>query len=97
LLIGFFIVFNLGEGLEEFVSCFLCLFLIVLQNRMQANGIAGEKRIYNSSIHCIKTIVQKEGFFLGLFGGCWANVVKAVPGAALQFAVFDLCKHVLKS
>ncbi len=87
-----------------------------VRRRMQANGIAGEKKIYNSALHCVKTIVVKEGFFKGLFGGCyssmfifffvffslffqgcWANVVKAIPGAALQFAVFDFFKHLLRT
>ncbi len=31
----------------------------------------------------------------GFFGGCWANAVKAVPGAALQFACFDYFKALL--
>lgn len=51
-----------------------------VRRRMQANGIAGEKKIYSSSWHCVKTIIVKEGVIAGLFEGCWANVVKAVPG-----------------
>ncbi len=66
-----------------------------LRRRMQTNGIGGETKIYASTWDCAKKIAAREGVMRGFFGGCWANAVKAVPGAALQFACFDYFKAIL--
>jgi solute carrier family 25 phosphate transporter 23/24/25/41 len=50
---------------------------------------------FYSHIPPCQKIVVREGLMKGFFGGCWANAVKAVPGAALQFACFDYFKALL--
>lgn len=55
---------------------------------MQTDGMNGEKRIYRNSWHCFASIFRKEGIKT-LFAGLNANVVRGIPGAAIQFAAYD--------
>jgi len=58
---------------------------------MQTNGMSGEARLYRNSLHCFQLIVETEGWRT-LFAGLYANMVRAVPGAAIQFWAYELCK-----
>lgn len=66
-----------------------------LRRRMQTNGIGGAPRIYENTWDCTKKIVKYEGF-RGLFKGLSANVVRCIPGAAIQFWAYDTFKKLLK-
>lgn len=62
-----------------------------VRRRMQTNGANGEPRVYSSSLDCVRQIVRKEGA-AALFSGLRANAIRAVPGAAIQFAAYDFFK-----
>lgn len=55
---------------------------------MQTDGMLGEKKIYSNSWNCFFVILQKEGV-PALFAGLTANIVRGIPGAAIQFAAYD--------
>jgi hypothetical protein len=61
---------------------------------MQNNGAGGAPRVYRNSIHCTAMIWQNEGV-RGFFKGSWTNTVRAVPGAAIQFAAYEWMKKAL--
>jgi len=63
-----------------------------VRRRMQANGLHGTKRVYDNSWQCLTRIIQLEGW-QGLFSGCKANVVRSVPGTAIQFWSYELIKR----
>ena len=44
--------------------------------------------------HCAATVVRNEGVAT-LFAGIGANVIRGVPGAAIQFAAYNFFKRVL--
>ena len=55
---------------------------------MQTDGMLGEKKLYKNSWNCFFQILRKEGPKT-LFAGLNANVVRGIPGAAIQFAAYD--------
>lgn len=59
-----------------------------IRRRMQNNGAGGAARIYSSSWDCTMQTWRKEGV-RGFFRGAWTNTVRAVPGAAIQFASYE--------
>lgn len=65
-----------------------------VRRRMQTNGAGGAARLYNNSWHCFMTIIRNEGVS-ALFHGCGINAIRAVPGAAIQFGVYDGLKDLL--
>jgi solute carrier family 25 phosphate transporter 23/24/25/41 len=65
-----------------------------VRRRMQNNGAGGAPRTYTNSIHCTKEIFKNEGM-RGFFKGAWTNTVRAVPGAAVQFAAYEAFKDLL--
>jgi len=62
-----------------------------IRRRMQANGIEGQPRLYSNSLDCLQRVVSQEGV-TGLFRGCVANTVRAIPGTAIQFWCFELVR-----
>jgi len=62
-----------------------------IRRRMQNNGAGGAARIYSSSWDCCVQTWRNEGV-RGFFRGAWTNTVRAVPGAAIQFASYELMK-----
>lgn len=62
-----------------------------VRRRMQTNGMNGEAKIYQNSIDCTLKIVRNEGW-KALFNGLTANVVRCLPGAAIQFWAYDSLK-----
>lgn len=62
-----------------------------LRRRMQTNGAGGSEKLYNNSWDCAKTILRKEGV-VGLYRGITTNIVRCIPGAAIQFAAYDFFK-----
>ena len=65
-----------------------------VRRRMQNNGAGGAPRVYRHSLHCAAEIVAKEGV-RGFFRGALTNTVRAVPGAAFQFASYEILKKAL--
>eukprot|EP00949_MAST-11_sp_MAST-11-sp1_P004370 g4370.t1 len=65
-----------------------------IKRRMQSNGMGGAKRIYTNSWHCTECIFEKEGI-VGFYRGLPINCVRAIPGAAIQFAAYDAAKSLL--
>lgn len=64
-----------------------------LRRRMQTNGIGGEAVIYKNSIDAIVKIYKNEGQ-LAFFKGLKANCISCIPGAAIQFVVYDFLKSI---
>ena len=65
-----------------------------VRRRMQNNGAGGAPKVYTNSFHCTAQIWRHEGL-AGFFKGSWTNTVRAVPGAAVQFAAYELMKKML--
>ena len=66
-----------------------------VRRRMQNNGAGGAPKTYRNSLHCTAQIWKYEGA-AGFMKGSWTNTVRAVPGAAVQFAAYELMKTALK-
>jgi hypothetical protein len=62
-----------------------------VRRRMQTDGMLGEKKMYRNSWNCFMQIIRKEGI-VTLFAGLNANIVRGIPGAAIQFATYDAMK-----
>mmetsp|Transcript_18411 Transcript_18411/g.25515 ORF Transcript_18411/g.25515 Transcript_18411/m.25515 type:complete len:330 (-) Transcript_18411:137-1126(-) len=58
---------------------------------MQANGISGQDNVYSSTLDCFNKIYLKEGV-RGFFKGWGLNLVRSLPGAAVQFTSYDILK-----
>ena len=67
-----------------------------IRRRMQSNGIGGTARVYDNSWHCMVKVVEKEGF-IGLYQGLSINIIRGIPGAAIQFAAYDTLKGLLSA
>ena len=53
-----------------------------------------QKNTYSSTMDCFRQILVKEGV-KGFFKGWGLNVVRSLPGAAVQFTSYDLLKGAL--
>ena len=53
-----------------------------------------QANVYSSTADCFRKIYVKEGL-KGFFRGWGLNVVRSLPGAAVQFTSYDLLKSVL--
>lgn len=62
---------------------------------MQVQGMNGVRAKYRNGLHCYTTIFREEGI-AAFFRGNTANIVRAVPNAALQFGAFEGFKTFLK-
>ena len=67
-----------------------------VRRRMIANGTGGQKKLYRNSWDCLMTVIRKEGM-QGLFKGATANLVRCIPGAAIQFYAYDLFSSIISS
>ena len=61
---------------------------------MQTDGIGGKEPLYKSAWDCTMVTVRKEGM-RGLFHGLQTNIIRCIPGAAIQFAAYDTLKDLL--
>ncbi len=66
-----------------------------VRRRMQLNGMGGKPPEYRHSWDCCMKLVRAEGI-AGLFNGLGANLIRALPGAAIQFWAYDLLTAGLK-
>lgn len=67
-----------------------------VRRRMQMNGMGGEAKMYTNSWDCAVKLVKREGPG-GLFNGLKANLIRCLPGAAIQFYAYDtLCAQLEK-
>jgi hypothetical protein len=64
-----------------------------IRRRMQTNGLNGKPRQYSSTWDCIRQTYTKEGM-IGFMRGASTNVWRCIPGAALQFAMYDSFKSI---
>ena len=62
-----------------------------IRRRMQTDGMGGAPRIYGGMVDCTVKTVQREGI-TGLYHGLGTNVIRCIPGAAIQFMAFDTLK-----
>lgn len=65
----------------------------VIKRQLQLNGVNNNKNKYNGMIDCIHKIYIKEGI-PGFYTGLKINIIKCIPGAAIQFTVYDYCKNI---
>ena len=57
---------------------------------MQLNG-TGPNRYLNLR-DCVKKIYKNHGI-KGFYQGLLVNIIKCIPGAAIQFTVYEKCKN----
>jgi solute carrier family 25 (mitochondrial phosphate transporter), member 23/24/25/41 len=62
-----------------------------VRKRMQVQGIGGAPRVYANSFEAVRGILGAEGV-RGFFKGAGTNAVRAVPEAAIQFALYDFTR-----
>ena len=62
-----------------------------VRRRMQTDGMLGEKRLYANSWNCLYLVLKNEGMQT-VFAGLTANIVRGIPGAAIQFWAYDAMK-----
>lgn len=62
-----------------------------VRKRMQVQGIGGAARVYSNSWEAAAGILKAEGF-RGFFKGAGTNAVRAIPEAAIQFALYDFMR-----
>lgn len=65
-----------------------------VRRRMQTDGMRGETKMYANAWDCFYRVLRQEGVKT-LFAGLYANVVRGIPGAGIQFAVYDGMKVLL--
>ena len=58
---------------------------------MQVQGIGGTARTYKNSWEAVVGIAKAEGI-RGFFKGVGTNAVRAIPEAAIQFALYDFTR-----
>jgi hypothetical protein len=58
---------------------------------MQTNGMGGSERIYSTTWDACVKIVQREGW-RAFYKGLNANLIRCIPGAAIQFEAYELAK-----
>ena len=59
-----------------------------LRRRLQTDGAGGTPTKYKNFVDCMKKVVAADGI-QGLYRGLVTNVVRCIPGAAIQFAAYD--------
>ena len=64
----------------------------VIKRHMQINGINNSKNKYFGLLDCINKIYIKDGI-KGFYKGLGVNIIKCIPGASIQFGVYDICKN----
>mgnify|MGYP003884166519 FL=1 len=65
-----------------------------VRKRLQTDGIRGANKVYRGMFHCAATIARTEGVRT-FFAGLGANVIRGIPGAAIQFSVYSWLKRTL--
>lgn len=68
--------------------------LDLVRRRMQLEGQAGHKKHYNSYWGAYRSILQREGF-VGLYSGIIPEYCKVIPGVAIAFCSYEMCKKML--
>lgn len=65
-----------------------------IRKRMQTDGIRGAEKMYRGMWDCARQVAQSEGVG-AFFAGLKANVIRGVPGAAIQFTAYNFFKRLL--
>eukprot|EP01090_Pellita_catalonica_P011916 TRINITY_DN2475_c0_g1_i1.p1 TRINITY_DN2475_c0_g1~~TRINITY_DN2475_c0_g1_i1.p1 ORF type:complete len:261 (+),score=27.34 TRINITY_DN2475_c0_g1_i1:3-785(+) len=65
-----------------------------VRRRMITNGAGGKPRLYKNSLQCLISVIKIEGW-THLYSGLKTNVVRCIPGAAIQFAAYESVKRIL--
>ncbi|KNC48465.1 carrier protein [Thecamonas trahens ATCC 50062] len=66
----------------------------VVRRRMQLSGMGGAQPLYPSTMACIRHIAKHEGA-KAFTNGMGVNAIRCLPGAAIQFAVYNYLRDVL--
>jgi hypothetical protein len=69
------------------IASALCYPLDTVKRRMQVNGSLGFKNLYKNDLHCLQTIVKKEGM-KQLYAGWSINMAKCIPLTLVQYIMF---------
>lgn len=64
----------------------------VIKRHLQLNGINNSKNVYLSLSNCLLSIYKNNGI-KGFYSGLGINIIKCIPGASIQFVVYDYCKN----
>jgi solute carrier family 25 (mitochondrial phosphate transporter), member 23/24/25/41 len=64
----------------------------VIKRQLQLNGVNNTKKKYKSVFDCIRKIYLVNGI-RGYYTGLGVNIIKCIPGASIQFVVYDYCKE----
>lgn len=62
---------------------------------MMIDGVHGARKQYASLRSCCKAVYANTGL-RGFYGGLQANLVRAVPESALQYALYEFLKDVYR-
>lgn len=65
-----------------------------IKKHLQLNGIHSTEKKYNSIRGCIRFIYKSYGI-TGFYTGLKTNIVKSVPGAVIQFYIYENLKKTL--
>ena len=65
-----------------------------IRKRMQTDGIRGTEKMYRGMWDCARQVAQSEGIG-AFFAGLKANVIRGIPGAAIQFTAYNFFKRLL--
>ena len=82
----------IAGSLAGIIAQTLMYFGDTIKRQMQINGLNGELKKYNNLRECIKHIYKNYGI-RGFYPALGINTIKAVPGASIQFMVYDYCKE----
>ena len=63
-----------------------------VRRRMQLQGCTGGERMYKNAIDCTAQVFRKEGLF-AFYRGLSANLLRAAPNTAIQFAAYEKICH----
>lgn len=65
-----------------------------IRRLMQTNGADGRERAYSTTLDCCRKVFARQGI-RGFYRGFYVNLVRAVPGASIQFAGYEFLKNLL--
>ena len=65
-----------------------------VRRRLQVNGRPGYKRGYSGTVDAVVQMARREGA-RSFFSGVGVNALRAVPGTALQFVLYDHLKELV--
>ncbi len=67
-----------------------------IRKMMMVDGVNGAPRQYRTLLCCCRAVIKRAGY-VGFYGGLRANLIRAVPESAMQYALYEYLKGVYRS